>query len=84
MARGQACGDRRRPARAGRVRDPADRWRTGRVFDTEGHEAEALLIECARRFIAKEGLTGTDPESLAIAAADAPELKTALLAFRDG
>ena len=56
----------------------------GAAFDTEGHEAEAQLIECARRFIAKEGLTGTDPESLAIAAIDAPELKTALLAFRDG
>jgi superfamily II DNA or RNA helicase len=55
----------------------------GAVFDTEGHEAAALLIECARRFIEREGLTGTDAESLAIAAADAPELKSALLALRD-
>lgn len=55
----------------------------GATFDTDGHEADAILIECARRFIAREGLVNTDPESLAIAAADAPELKSALLALRD-
>ena len=55
----------------------------GAAFDTQGHEAEALLVECARRFIAREGLTGTDPESLAFAAADAPELRAALLELRD-
>lgn len=55
----------------------------GSAFDTDGHEADAILIECARRFIEREGLTGTDPESLAIAAADAPELKAALLVLRD-
>ena len=53
----------------------------GAVFDTDGHEAEAALIECARLFIEREGLTGTDPESLAIAAADAPALREALLAM---
>ena len=55
----------------------------GAIFDTDGHEAAAILIECARRFIAREGLTGTDPESLAIAAADAPELRAALLELKD-
>ena len=54
----------------------------GSVFDTEGNEAEASLIECARRFIEREGLTGTDPESLALAAAETPE-QAALLALRD-
>jgi hypothetical protein len=54
----------------------------GSVFDTEGRKAEADLIECARLFIEREGLTGTDPESLAIAAAEKPELKSALLALR--
>jgi hypothetical protein len=53
----------------------------GAVFDTDGHEAEAALIECARLFIEREGLTGTDPESLAIAAAEKPELRSALLAL---
>jgi superfamily II DNA or RNA helicase len=53
----------------------------GGVFDTDGHEAGAHLVECARLFIEREGLTGTDPESLAIAAAEAPELRAALLAM---
>jgi hypothetical protein len=56
----------------------------GAIFDTDGQEATAELIECARLFIAREGLTGTDPESLAIAAAEKPELRSALLALRDG
>jgi hypothetical protein len=55
----------------------------GSIFDTDGHEATAELIECARLFIAREGLTGTDPESLAIAAAEKPDLRAALLALRD-
>lgn len=53
----------------------------GGIFDTQGRSADALLIECARLFIKREGLTGTDPESLAMAAADAPRLKKALLAL---
>jgi hypothetical protein len=63
--------------------DPLERRPEPAVFDTDGHEADATLIECARLFIEREGLTGTDPESLAIAAGDAPELKAALLALRD-
>jgi superfamily II DNA or RNA helicase len=55
----------------------------GAVFDTDGRAADAPLIECARLFIEREGLTGTDPESLAIAAADAPALREALLAMRE-
>jgi len=54
----------------------------GRVFDTSGRSAEALLIECARLFIEREGLTGTDPESLALAAAETPALREELLALR--
>jgi hypothetical protein len=33
-------------------------------------------------FIEREGLTGTDPVSLALAAVDAPELRQALLALQ--
>ena len=55
----------------------------GSIFDTDGHEATAELIECARLFIAREGLTGTDPESLAIAATEKPELRAALVELRD-
>lgn len=51
----------------------------GDVFDTAGDRAAAHLVECARSFIANEGLTGTDPESLALAAVDSPELRNALL-----
>jgi superfamily II DNA or RNA helicase len=54
----------------------------GGVFDTAGREAQSLLIACARRFIDREGLTGTDPESLALVAAENPELRTALLELR--
>jgi superfamily II DNA or RNA helicase len=54
----------------------------GDIFDTAGRSADAVLIACARLFIEREGLTGTDPESLAIAAADAPRLKEVLLALR--
>lgn len=54
----------------------------GSVFDTSGHSANAILVACARLFIEREGLTGTDPESLAIAAVDAPELEEALLELR--
>ena len=55
----------------------------GGVFDTEGREADATLVDCARRFIERQGLTGTDPESLAIAAVEAPDLREALLALRE-
>jgi len=54
----------------------------GEVFDTSGRSANAVLVECARTFIQRQGLTGTDPESLAIAASDNPELKQALLQLR--
>lgn len=54
----------------------------GGTFDVEGREADAVLIECARRFIEQEGLTGTDPESLALAAAETPQLRAALLALQ--
>jgi hypothetical protein len=55
----------------------------GDAFDTAGRTAEAVLVSCARAFIDLEGLSGTDPESLALAAADTPELRDALLALRD-
>ena len=55
----------------------------GGAFDTTGRTAEAMLVSCARAFIEREGLTGTDPESLALAAADKPELRDALLTLRD-
>jgi len=54
----------------------------GDVFDTAGREAQALLVICAQRFIDREGLTGTDPESLALAAAENPGLREALLELR--
>lgn len=54
----------------------------GDVFGTDGREAPALLVTCARRFVETEGLTGTDPESLALAAAGNEELRAALLQFR--
>jgi hypothetical protein len=56
--------------------------RQGGVFDTSGREAEAVLVACARLFIEREGLTGTDPESLAMAAAEKPELREVLLLLR--
>ncbi|MGI8808341.1 MAG: DEAD/DEAH box helicase family protein [Acidimicrobiales bacterium] len=56
--------------------------RQGDVFDTSGREAEAMLVACARLFIEREGLTGTDPESLAMAAVEKPELREVLLALR--
>jgi Helicase conserved C-terminal domain len=60
------------------------RGEQGDAFDTQGRDAAAVLIACARRFIEREGLTGTDPESLALAAADAPELRDILLAMQEG
>ncbi|MFG2456521.1 DEAD/DEAH box helicase family protein [Streptomyces sp. NPDC048523] len=56
----------------------------GGVFDTDGRDSHADLVACARLFIEREGLTGTDPESLALAASDAPELRQALLALQHG
>jgi superfamily II DNA or RNA helicase len=55
----------------------------GQVFDTAGRGAGSELIACARRFIEIHGLTGTDPESLAIAASETPALRDELLALRD-
>jgi superfamily II DNA or RNA helicase len=54
----------------------------GQVFSTDGREAGADLIACARRFIEIHGLIGTDPESLAIAASETPALRDELLALR--
>jgi hypothetical protein len=53
----------------------------GQAFDTNGRRAGADLITCARRFIEIHGLTGTDPESLAIAASETPALRDELLAL---
>jgi len=53
----------------------------GDAFDTAGREAESELIACARLFIEMHGLTGTDPESLAIAASETPALRDELLAL---
>ena len=36
----------------------------GGVFDIKGRGADATLVACARLFIDREGLTGTDPESV--------------------
>lgn len=55
----------------------------GPIFDTAGRSAEASLIELARRFIERQGLTGSDPESLAIIASERPSLLEELLALRD-
>jgi superfamily II DNA or RNA helicase len=52
----------------------------GDAFDTSGRTAEAKLIEGARRFIEAHGLTNTDPESLAMAAMENPNLAEQLLA----
>jgi hypothetical protein len=59
------------------------RGEQGDAFDTQDRDAAAVLIACAQRFIEREGLTGTDPESLALAAADVPDLRDALLAMRE-
>jgi superfamily II DNA or RNA helicase len=55
----------------------------GNVFDTDGRSANARLVDCARRFIEREGLINTDPASLALAAAENPELRAALLGLSD-
>ncbi len=55
----------------------------GAAFDTFGNEASRHLVDCARLFIEREGLTGTDPESLALAASEAPELRAALLSLME-
>jgi superfamily II DNA or RNA helicase len=81
-----------RPPAGGRAGDPPGtqafqalltRGEQGDAFDTQDRDAAAVLIACAQRFIEREGLTGTDPESLALAAADVPELRDALLAMRE-
>lgn len=54
----------------------------GGVFDTGGREAQSELVVCARRFIEIHGLTGTDAESLAMAASETPALAEQLLALK--
>ena len=51
----------------------------GTVFDTSGREAERELVEQCRLYIERKGLTGTSPESLALAATESPELRAAIL-----
>ena len=48
--------------------------RQGEAFDTSGRNAEAELLECAKLFILHQGLRGTDPASLALAAKTNPQL----------
>jgi len=55
----------------------------GAAFDTAGREANAALVACAQRFIELEELTDTDPESLALAALDAPDLLEVLLELEE-
>ncbi|MDO8502142.1 MAG: DEAD/DEAH box helicase family protein [Gemmatimonadaceae bacterium] len=50
----------------------------GAVSDTEGRFAEPSLVRLARLYIDRNGLTGTDAESLALAASENPELRAAL------
>ena len=50
----------------------------GGVSDTSGRSAEPALVELARLYIGRNGLTGTDPESLALLASENPELRAAL------
>jgi superfamily II DNA or RNA helicase len=51
----------------------------GGAFDIRGRDASAGLIEMARRYIQNHGLTGTSPETLALAASENPGLRDALL-----
>jgi superfamily II DNA or RNA helicase len=55
----------------------------GSVFDTNGRLADRHLVTCAQRFIAAQGLSNTDAESLAMAALDSPSLFAELLKYRD-
>jgi superfamily II DNA or RNA helicase len=54
----------------------------GAVFDTNGRIADRDLVACAQRFIAAQGLSNSDAESLAMAALDSPGLLAALLKHR--
>lgn len=54
----------------------------GNAFDTAGRQANRVLIDCARLFIEQQGLTNTDPESLALLASENPDLQAQLLALR--
>jgi len=51
---------------------------TGPATDTEGREASARLLELAKRYIDRKGLTGTDPVSLALAASENDKLRAVL------
>jgi len=54
----------------------------GAVFDTSGRVADRDLVTCAQMFIAAQGLSNTDAESLAMAALDSPGLLAELLKHR--
>ncbi len=51
----------------------------GHASDTSGRTADARLVEAARRYIERRGLSdATDPHSLALAATENPELRRAI------
>ena len=50
----------------------------GAVSDSSSRFAEPELVQLARLYIGRNGLTGTDPESLALLASENPELRAAL------
>jgi superfamily II DNA/RNA helicase len=55
----------------------------GEVADSGGRYADAELVRLARRYIARNGLTGTDAESLALAASESTKLRSAMEAADD-
>jgi superfamily II DNA or RNA helicase len=55
----------------------------GAAFDTSDTRTDATLIKRARRFIRVHGLSGTDPESLALLAQHKPALLAQLLACEE-
>ena len=50
----------------------------GAVADSKGRRADERLVELARAYIRRQGLTGTDPVSLALAASENERLRHAL------
>lgn len=56
---------------------------SGSAFATDGRVATAELVACARLFVERHRLTGTDPHSLALPAEETPSLKEELLKLRD-
>jgi hypothetical protein len=51
---------------------------SGSALDTGGREANARLLELAKRYIDRHSLTGTDPVSLALAASENDKLRAVL------